>query len=209
MSSMTLTCAVCDKPMGRGKTSAPQGIARHRACTPKHGASGYRRGCRCEVCREGQRANINEYNRERKERDGVAATTQYVRKSKGLDPLASVNCTVCEAPLGRVRAGRVASPMHKACRPGSNFHVHPDVRRLVFERDDWTCKICDFPVEPDSHCLSSWYPTLDHIIPRSIALIEDNLPDALRTAHRYCNLARGARPIEEDFMTRERAIAKR
>ena len=68
----------------------------------------------------------------------------------------------------------------------------PDsIRRAIYERDDWTCQICYEPVEPDADPLSDWFPSLDHIVPQSHQLIPDHSPEALRTAHRWCNAVRG------------------
>lgn len=192
----------------RGKPSANwQG--RENAPNGGHGVSGYRRGCRCAECKAGQTASLREYNRSRKARDGVSYAAQRRRKARGVDPLVEVLCSVCGDALSVVRSDGGSQSMHAACRDSSSFYVPRSVRQSIHERDGWACQICFHPTEPESHYLSDWYPTLDHVIPQSLSLIEDHSPDALRTACRYCNLARGNRPVEDDHVTRERALARR
>ena len=74
---------------------------------------------------------------------------------------------------------------------GGKFWISRVVRREIYERDDWTCQICLEPVDPAADPNSDWYPTLDHIVPQSHQLIPDHSPEALRTAHRWCNAVRG------------------
>lgn len=117
MPSMTLTCAICDKPMQKSRTSAPQGEAAHNACKSKaHGLSGYRQGCRCETCRDAQNKACSEYSKKRTAEDGVHLSAQWRRAKRGVDPLAVVNCTLCGKALRYVRTDQVARPMHKACK---------------------------------------------------------------------------------------------
>lgn len=123
MPSMTLTCRICNKPMQQSRTSKPQGEAAHNACRTgrpseraKHGVSGYRKGCRCDDCRKGQRDAMAEYVAKRKARDGSTPSAQYRRKARGIDPNAVVPCTICSKPLTNVRTVGAERPMHKVCR---------------------------------------------------------------------------------------------
>lgn len=75
----------------------------------------------------------------------------------------------------------------------TNHWISPEQRVAIYERDLWTCKLCDRPVDLTVHHLHRDAPTLDHIEPRSLALIPDDRPSNLRTAHRGCNSARGNR----------------
>ena len=52
-----------------------------------------------------------------------------------------------------------------------------------------TCQICGERVDRHADPLSDWYPSLDHIVPRSHGGTDD--ADNLRTAHRWCNSVRG------------------
>lgn len=150
--------------------------------------------------------NMSEYNRRRRERDGVSATTQYKRKARGVDPLALVDCSICGQPLKVVRGERVATPAHKTCKDTSAFYVKKSERLAIYDRDGWSCQICHLPVQPDSYYLSDWYPTLDHIVPQSEGGGESL--DNLRCVHRFCNLSRSNRPIEYGATVRAKAISK-
>lgn len=199
MPSMTLTCAICNEPMQKSRTSRPQGEAVHAKCKPSHGRAGtYDNGCRCDECKGWQRRRFQEYNDKVKARDGVSKTTQHKRKAIGRDPMESVDCVVCDKPLSRVRSERHLTPTHKACRIGAAFYVPGSVRIAIYERDEWTCTICAHPVESESHYLSDWYPTLDHVVPQSAQLTPDHSPGNLRLTHRYCNLARGNRSTTDE-----------
>lgn len=84
---------------------------------------------------------------------------------------------------------RCARARAKAGR--GDFQISPTLRRAIYERDHWTCQLCQSPVDPDADPLSDWFPSLDHIVPQSHALIPDHSPANLRTAHRWCNAVRG------------------
>lgn len=67
--------------------------------------------------------------------------------------------------------------------------------RLIAERDDWICHLCDKPVQknlPKNHPMR---PTKDHVIPakhqESIKLHGN-----LRLAHWRCNNERGSMSVE-------------
>ena len=117
MKKSILTCFVCGERMASSRGSLPQGKAAHHACrrsVQPHGVSQYRRGCRCDVCREAQRLDQREYNRKRRERDGVSATAQSQRKRRGVDPLAPTVCGYCGDPVGSYRGSGVT--YHRDCR---------------------------------------------------------------------------------------------
>lgn len=66
------------------------------------------------------------------------------------------------------------------------------VRELVWDRDGWTCQLCDGPVDRTDHAgrtIGPFYPTIDHIVPRSAGGTDDLTN--LRTAHHRCNQMRG------------------
>lgn len=66
----------------------------------------------------------------------------------------------------------------------------PLVQRMrIYERDGYECQICGEATDPSADPWSDWYPSLDHIVPRSQGGSDDD--DNLRTAHRWCNAVRG------------------
>lgn len=54
----------------------------------------------------------------------------------------------------------------------------------VYERDNWTCRLCGLPVEPST-------ASVDHIIP--LARGGKHAYENVQTAHRRCNFSKGAR----------------
>ena len=82
-------------------------------------------------------------------------------------------------------------------------------RQAVFERDNFTCKICGKPIKMDkSHTLGGknphpLAPSIDHIVPVSIAKqlgwSKERLHavENLQAAHFVCNVARGNKMMDE------------
>ena len=82
-------------------------------------------------------------------------------------------------------------------RERGEFAIDTATRRAVYERDGWECHLCRQPVpmtwepnDPDS-------PSLDHIIPRSWALVPDDSPTNLSLSHLKCNVYRGNQTVSE------------
>ena len=98
-------------------------------------------------------------------------------------------CDYCQEPF--TRRASVASPYcsGKCRRADKPDPVRPSIRRQVLERDGYICQLCSEPTEPDADPLSDWYPTVDHIVPRSKGGTHD--AKNLRCAHRWCNSVRG------------------
>jgi HNH endonuclease len=61
-------------------------------------------------------------------------------------------------------------------------------RDLVLARDNWTCAICGVSFDLNARMTDDQYATLDHILPAAEGG-SDEL-DNLRSAHRWCNMAR-------------------
>lgn len=100
------------------------------------------------------------------------------------------NCIMCHTAY--VSPGAASRYCSKECRALNRKRVHglSMLERLaIFERDDWTCQICGEHADWTLHHTSDWYPTLDHIIPRSHG--GGHEPENLRTAHAWCNSVRG------------------
>lgn len=72
-------------------------------------------------------------------------------------------------------------------------------RLAIYERDGWACQICFEDLEPKSKPGSDWYPTLDHVVPRSKGGSDD--PSNLRASHMWCNsvLGDGTHYTEDDL----------
>lgn len=92
-----LPCADCGKLLWRSGTSLPEGQARCRPCrvenpTLTHGASGYKRGCRCVVCTDGARLRLLNYRKAYKTRTGKS----YRPPSR--EPKGRI-CFDCDKPL--------------------------------------------------------------------------------------------------------------
>lgn len=121
-SASNLSCFICEKSMIKGRTSKPQGEAAHNACRTdvgkarSHGNSGYRSGCRCDVCRDGHRNRMRDYEERVKARDGASPSAQFARSRRGVDPLLELpDCSICKERLKRAPQNH-ERPMHKDCR---------------------------------------------------------------------------------------------
>jgi 5-methylcytosine-specific restriction endonuclease McrA len=69
----------------------------------------------------------------------------------------------------------------------------PYTRRSILERDNYTCYLCNEPVDlsaPSHMNQPGWerYPHMDHVIPLSRG--GDDTPDNVRTAHAKCNMVK-------------------
>src|ERR1700730_7733734 len=74
--------------------------------------------------------------------------------------------------------------------------------KLVGARDDWVCKICLQPVQPNDDAPYSGprgpiSASLDHVINRSQG--GKSRPDNLHLCHRICNMQRYTMPLPEGF----------
>lgn len=100
-------------------------------------------------------------------------------------------CIVCRDYF--VSPGLASRYCSRACRDlnrsARSFGMSWLDRMDLFARDNWTCQICSEPVDYTADPYSDWYPSIDHIIPRSHGGSDDI--ENLRTAHRWCNSVRG------------------
>jgi hypothetical protein len=88
------------------------------------------------------------------------------------------------------------------------FSVSRKDRLAIYERDSWTCQLCEFPVDPLAPVNSHWSATLDHIVPQSHQLIPDHSPSNLRLSHMWCNAARGDGSNMSEAEFRRRVLVK-
>lgn len=220
------TCADCGDRMHRGKDVLPQGQARCSKCRNggrgyyttedgrrSHGRSAYAQGCRCRVCKDAHAQGMRDYAAKRFAERGATPSVEYRRRDRGHDPFKPVfgnrrpvPCAVCGDVVRSVKPAGEA--VHKRCRgAGDSWYISESDRLAIYERDGWDCQICLQPVDRDAHFLSDWYPTLDHVVPQSVH--GDHSPENLRLCCRYCNLARGDRPVSDDHLVRSWAVARR
>lgn len=187
-------CADCGKLMWRGTGSLPPGQARCQPCRRadwQHGTQkGYRRaGCRCDECRRWARESMAEYIASIKERDGVTPRVKY-RKTP------DVHCVDCGDRLRFGGGGRGDAPPRCLLCSRRRPHIPQSLRQSVYDRDGLVCHICNEPTDPAAEPRTSWYPSLDHVVPYS-----KGGPDTfenLRTAHLRCNVQRGASDLLEE-----------
>jgi 5-methylcytosine-specific restriction endonuclease McrA len=156
-------CSVCGEPMQIAKKSASAGKTKHNRCVPEHGPSGYNRGCRCSECKAGAAERMRNYAASYRAKNGIHPTVAFRR------------------------AFREANGYWPNAR-GSDW-IHPRIRREIYERDGWTCYLCDKPLDLSAGPNGNRAPSLDHVIPRSKGGTHD--PSNLKTACRSCNSRKG------------------
>lgn len=65
----------------------------------------------------------------------------------------------------------------------------PYIPQMIFERDNWICGFCRFPIDANYRFPHDLSATIDHIIPLSLG--GPHLPNNVRAAHHYCNSVNG------------------
>lgn len=89
---------------------------------------------------------------------------------RGSDKYCSTKCNR-RAMRNRCKETIKDNAHRRRARKKNNGKVEKIYRKKVFERDNWTCKICGAKVDKEMiwvhGSLNSYYPTLDHIIPLS------------------------------------------
>ena len=82
----------------------------------------------------------------------------------------------------------------ESVQPPPGRHTISMSKRLrIYERDDWTCYLCGFPVDRLAVVPDLEAPTLDHVVPLRSG--GSNGAENLKTAHFYCNCVKGAKPL--------------
>ena len=72
----------------------------------------------------------------------------------------------------------------------------PYNREAIFERDNWTCQLCQEPIDSELQYPDPGFASIDHIIP--ISLRGDDTPDNVQAAHLGCNWSKNNRVEIED-----------
>ena len=67
-------------------------------------------------------------------------------------------------------------------------------REGIFTRDDWTCHLCEGPIDSALEWPDPYSPVLDHVIPRVKG--GPATPENLRAAHALCNNRRKDADLE-------------
>ncbi len=62
---------------------------------------------------------------------------------------------------------------------------------VLFERDGWTCHLCDGKIESHRRCPDPWAATMDHLIPLSLG--GTHTWDNVAASHAQCNFLKGAK----------------
>lgn len=123
------------------------------------------------------------------------ATTRAANAAKGTSGGNLIwvqgNCIVCATPyLSPGAASRYCSPRCRNKNRGTRSYGLTWLDRMaLYARDNWTCQICRDPVDYTADPNSDWYPSIDHIVPRSHGGTHEW--ENLRLAHTWCNSVRG------------------
>jgi 5-methylcytosine-specific restriction endonuclease McrA len=71
--------------------------------------------------------------------------------------------------------------------------VEPVYRAKVFDRDDWTCHICNRPIDRHAKVPEPLAATVDHVV--ALACGGEHSMANARTAHFLCNAIKSDRPL--------------
>lgn len=114
-----IKCSICGELMYAGKATSKDSPA-HNTCRRSvgngHGTTtSYHYGCRCAECRRAVAVRNKAYAHRRREMDGVAPSTRYRRKARGV-PVESQFCSVCGDELKMSKHLEGVNPACKPCR---------------------------------------------------------------------------------------------
>lgn len=99
-------------------------------------------------------------------------------------------------------ANQVIRRARRALLPAIRFS-----RIEIFERDGWTCHICNAPVDPALDHPDQWSASLDHLIPFCDPASPGHVPANVALAHLYCNFAKNGRTRPEDWALHRQLVA--
>lgn len=185
-------CPSCGGPMSRpSSSSSASPTCRRCKQAPCGTPAGYKRGCRCDPCRQAKNEWMRIYSKRRRdsgrplERRRASRVCDHCGSLFGarLDALAVGRGRFCSDDCARRFQGWDGEARDR-WRPSQAL------RNLVLERDGLVCQLCFSPVRPEVDPNHPRYPHLDHIVPRSRGGSDDE--SNLRCACRQCNVRRGS-----------------
>lgn len=185
------TCQVCDTALPpRRRPGSP------RYCSPE---------CKSQADRARSNAHNAVKNAERRRATRRARVERKLAEAaEGSGPtwvLTAGLCAVCGGGFvtwgaslycsSACRGGRKtpeAAARRKARQRG--WRLTKARRLAIYERDDWTCRLCGIPVDRDAAgTMQPDAPCVDHVVP--LALGGPHCLENLQTAHNACNLRKG------------------
>lgn len=86
--------------------------------------------------------------------------------------------------------GHAARHRLRRMRKKINGRVEDFPRRAVFERDEWTCRLCGDPIDPDVKYPDRLSASIDHVVP--IALGGEHVFHNVQATHLACNVSKRA-----------------
>ncbi len=146
-----------------------------------HGSSGYVCGCRCEVCKEGNRAYHRAYRQANLEKVR-AYHREYRRrnppKPREYDPDKARQ--YAQARQQRIRE----THENRDLLPGRDRKAIKPIE--IFERDGWVCHICREPIDPEARHPDVRAASVDHVV--SLANGGTHTRDNMAASHLICNM---------------------
>lgn len=121
------------------------------------------------------------------------------------DPAQTLDST-CSSECGSELAEQLEQwkkDSHKRAEWAARPRIHQKRRNRLFERDNWTCHLCERPIDRESPWPEPLSPVLDHLVPRSLGGHSGD--DNLKAAHALCNNLRSNLPLESFGVYRIRA----
>lgn len=184
---LSIECACCGLPFESRADAVQSGKGRFCsvAChNLSQVSSGVKARNRARRASEGRRGSVR-WRALRRANAAAAGTTG------GNQVWVQGACAVCsEQFTSRGAASRYCSAeCRNKNRSNRSFGLSWLDRMAIFARDGWVCQICLEPVDYSADSLSDWYPSVDHVVPRSRGGSDEE--QNLRTAHRWCNSVRG------------------
>lgn len=117
-------------------------------------------------------------------------------------PIMDKVCMWCAGTFSTPRVGAKycsdkhaeAARKHRYRIAHGEWTIERSVRLAIYERDGYKCHLCGDPVDTTkADPQANMYPSLDHLIPRSLGGSDDETN--LATAHRICNSLRRDLPL--------------
>src|SRR5699024_944412 len=151
---------------------------------------------------EANREKISDYGKSRYEskKDDILSKNKAYYEANRDKVIAQVGAYQAEkfANDPKFRAQKYAR-YNRRYRLIASAKSEPYLREDIFERDNWTCGICQEPIDQNLQWPERGSASIDHVIPVSHG--GDDTPDNVQAAHLGCNAGRGNRVELEDLQT--------